>query len=233
MSTSADILELRPLDRKPVFLELFSGSGHLSGSARAAGYETFTVDIESKYNPDLALDIIKIRKNMLPGSADVIWASPPCTYFSNLNIGNHWDKIDLGYRNYYYVPTTPEARSALRILNKMFKVIRWLKPMYYFIENPRAGLRHFPYMKSIPFRKTVSYYDYGFDYFKPTDIWTNCPSFQPKDASYQNAQKFEKSVLDLNSSYERALVPPALIEYLFNSLPFTPDADASALRSLK
>lgn len=221
MSANADILSIRPVDRKPVFLELFSGSGHVSEIARSAGYESFTVDSNPKLNPDLALDIIKVRRNMLPGSVDVVWCSPPCTNFSNLNVHNHFEKINLGYRNYYYIPKTPSALQSLRIINKMFKVINWLRPSYYFIENPRGALRHLSYIKSIPFRKTVSYNDYGFDYFKPTDIFTNCPFFKPIPCRYVDDYDTGTTVVDLKGNYERSLIPPDLIRYMFSVLPFS------------
>lgn len=220
VSTIADIIEVRDQVKKPVFLELFAGSKHISNAAAERGYETISVDIDKKLDPDIAIDIINLRRSMLPGSVDVVHASIPCQVYSILNLVNHWDKISIGYRQYYYVPKTQQALEALRILNKTISLIVKLKPIFYFIENPRGALRHFPQMKFIPFRHTVSYSDYGFDYYKPTDLWTNCKHFQPKTITGCVGKKFNRSVDEINSKFERSLLPPGLITYMLDSISF-------------
>jgi len=219
-STSADIAHIRTSNEKPVFVELFSGSGHVSEVAATCGYETVTIDVEEKYNPDIRIDIANLRASQLPGTVDVLWASIPCTVYSILNIPNQWDKISIGWRQYYYVPKTKKAIEALRILTKTILLIKKLNPIYYFIENPRGALRHMPHMKFIPYRKTVSYADYGFDYYKPTDIFTNCQYFQPIEIRGAVGQKFDTDIQSLSSAYERSLIPPELIRYLFDSINF-------------
>lgn len=219
-STSADIAHIRTSNENPVFVELFSGSGHISEIAATCGYKTVTIDVESKFNPDIKIDIANLRATMLPGNVDVIWASVPCTVYSILNIPNHWEKISIGWRQYYYVPKTKQAIEALRILTKTILLIKQLNPIFYFIENPRGALRHMPHMKFIPYRRTVSYADYGFDYYKPTDIFTNCQYFKPKEITTAVGQKFDNSIQNLSSAYERSLVPDELIRYLFQSIGF-------------
>ena len=53
----------------------------------------------------------------------------------------------------------------------MLKLIEELQPKYYFIENPRGGMRKMEWMKGLP-RYTVTYCEYGDNRMKPTDIWT-------------------------------------------------------------
>ena len=211
MSAVADAGKERSSTGKSLFIELFSGSGHVAAAARTAGFETITIDIEEDKKPDICIDIINLRNSALPGRADVVWASIPCTVYSTLSIATHWRKISIGYRQYQYIPQTPKSIEAIRILNKTIRLIRKLKPTYYFIENPRGALRHFPQMLLVPYRKTISYHDYGFEYYKPTDIFTNCPHFNPKRIKTAVNRKFEKELMDVGTAAERAIIPPNLI----------------------
>ncbi len=138
VSEFSDIFDVRTSQPKPVFLELFSGSGHIAAAASMRGFETITVDIEPRFSPDICIDICNLRRSLLPDRVDVVWASIPCTVYSILNLSNHWTKICIGYRRYHYSPATPEALEALRILTATLRLIRKLKPLYYFIENPQG-----------------------------------------------------------------------------------------------
>lgn len=220
MSENADNTTKKQTAGKPVFVELFSGSGEVAAAARAAGFETVTVDIEKKHKPDLLIDVQRLRKQMLPEHVDVVWASVPCTVFSTLSISAHWQKVSIGWRQYQYIPKTPEAVTALRILNKTLRLIRELKPTYYFIENPRGALRHFPQMILIPYRKTVSYADYGFTYYKPTDIFTNCHLWKPTELKGMQETEYETQLRDVNGAANRSLIPKRLIDEILDSLPF-------------
>ena len=228
-STSADIAHIRTSNEQPVFVELFSGSGHISQIAQEYGYRTRTIDVEEKYNPDICIDILNLRATQLPGSVDVVWASIPCTVYSILNIPNQWEKICIGYRQYYYVPKTKKATAALRVLAKTISLIKQLNPIFYFIENPRGALRHMPYMKFIPYRRCVSYKDYGFEVYKPTDIFTNCQHFRPTEIRGAVGTNFGKQIQDLSNAYERSLMPPDLIRYLFQSIDFLQPAVARSV----
>lgn len=214
-----DVFSQRTSEEKPVFVELFSGSGHIAAAASMRGFDTVTIDIEPRFNPDICIDITNLRRSQLPGKVDVIWASVPCTVYSILNLANHWEKICIGYRRYYYVPKTPEALGALRVLSATIRLIKKLRPIYYFIENPRGALRHMPQMAFVPHRRSVHYSDYGFDYPKPTDIFTNCPHFTPIEPKGK-ALSSGGTVAALSDAYQRSLVPPDLIGYLMECLSF-------------
>jgi hypothetical protein len=218
-SSFADVFDVRTSTRQPVFLELFSGSGHIAAHASMCGFKTVTLDIEAKYKPDIVGDVCNLRRSALPGTVDVIWASVPCTVYSVLNLANHWKKESIGYRRYWYTPATAEARQALRILDATTRLIRKLKPTYYFLENPRGALRHLPHLKLAPFRRSVHYSDYGFDYPKPTDIFTNNPHFRPTEPKGQaRCQNGHAGIKALADAHERALLPPALIAEIVASV---------------
>lgn len=220
-SMLADVVSLRQCDEKPVFVELFSGSGHIAQAAQKRGYQTITIDINPDFEPDICIDIENLRRKQLPKHVHVIHASIPCTVYSVMSLAHHWKKICIGYRQYYYQPMTKDAIKSLRVLTKTIRLIKSMKPLFYFIENPRGALRHIPYMAFIPYRRTVLYSDFGFKYPKPTDIWTNCGFFRPKAATGLVGQTFEMSIKhSLRSNYERSLIPPQLIAEMLDSISF-------------
>ncbi|MFM7012850.1 MAG: DNA cytosine methyltransferase [Betaproteobacteria bacterium] len=196
---------------KPIFLELFAGKGTLSLSARRVGFESVTVDIDPSTKPDICIDILNLRRSILPNKVAVAWASPPCTQWSLLQSHYHFSSLEIGYRTYYHEPRTPQAIKSLLILKATARIICSLNPHYYFIENPRAILRHRPEMCFVPYRKTVRYSDFGFPYEKPTDIFTNCKHFQPHTSRRPKGLALLTSEPDL---LVRQSIPPQLADYI-------------------
>lgn len=145
-------------------LELYSGTESFSKVAKANGHEVFTVDFNPKFKPDLCCDMIYFNVRMLPKewrNPDFIWCSPPCETFSLS--GN---SMFMGF------PTTSKTYIGLALAYKCIEVIQKLKPKFWVIENPRAGLRSVWFMKPLE-KTTVSYCQYGGKNMKPTDIWNN------------------------------------------------------------
>ncbi len=145
-------------------LELFAGSRSFSKVAEEMGMETFTSDFKAFDNIDYVVDILDFDINKIPFRPHIIWASPPCTYFSVASIGHHWNKD--------HSPKTEQAKHGVKIVQKTLDIIEFLKPDFFFIENPRGKLRKLEVIKHIP-RTTVCYCQYGEDRMKPTDIWSN------------------------------------------------------------
>ena len=153
-------------------LELFAGSRSFSKVAEEMGMTTFTTDYKPFDKIDLVIDILDLDNDLLMeklfekgiDNIDCVWASPPCTYFSVASIGHHWNKD--------HTPKTEQAKLGVKIVQKTLDIISFLKPDYFFIENPRGKLRKLDVVKGIP-RATVCYCKYGEDRMKPTDIWNN------------------------------------------------------------
>ena len=57
-------------------LELFSGTESFSKVARKLGHETFTIDNNSHFNPDLCIDILNLTIDMIPFKPDVVYLDP-------------------------------------------------------------------------------------------------------------------------------------------------------------
>ena len=62
-------------------LELFSGTASVGKPWREAGHEVISVDVDSRYNPEICEDILQLPYCKL-STPDVIWASCPCDQYS-------------------------------------------------------------------------------------------------------------------------------------------------------
>lgn len=156
-------------------LELFAGTKSFSSIAEQLGFETFTSDYDPQFNTHYCVDILQFDTTKLPWKPDVIWASPPCETFSVASMGHHWTGGKQAY-----IPKTEAAERGQEFVKKALAIIEELKPTYYFIENPRGVLRKMPFMQDHLYRHTVTYCQYGDSRMKPTDIWTNCPTWTPR-----------------------------------------------------
>ena len=204
-------------------LELFAGSRSFSKVAESYGFKTYTTDNQDFDKIDQVCDIFDfdLQKaiDILDGYPDIIWASPPCTYFSVASIGHHWNKDN--------TPKTKEAILGVNIVQKTIDIINELQPAFWFIENPRGKLRKLDVVGGFA-RATVTYCSYGDIRMKPTDIWTNFDKWKPKPmckrserhlCHHQPAPRGSKTgTQGLKGSYERSKIPPALFEELFTQI---------------
>ena len=85
-------------------------------------------------------------------------------------------------------------------------------------------LRTIPFMEQFH-RKTVTYCQYGDTRMKPTDIWTNLESWNPKppckngDTCHEPAPRgTRQGTQGLENAKERARIPPDLFKEIFNHI---------------
>ena len=151
-------------NKKIKVLELFAGSRSIGNAAESLGYEVFSSDINNFEGIDYVVDILNFDTNKVPFKPDIIWASPPCTYFSVASIGKHWNED--------HTPKSKNALIGVSYVSKTLEIIKTLKPNKWYLENPRGKLRKLQVVKGLP-RTTVWYCTYGDKRAKPTDIWSN------------------------------------------------------------
>lgn len=200
-------------------LELFSGTGSIGTAFRERGHEVFSVDWDSQFQADIQQDILELKADDILekfGRPDVIWASPDCTTYSIAAISHHRVREDTGN----LAPVSEYAKFCDRVNLHTHNLIMTLRPRYWFVENPRGGMRKMDFMSGLP-RYTVTYCRYGDSRMKPTDIWTNHPDpkFKPPchngDPCHVRAPRGAKTgTQGLKGSVERGKIPKDLCEHI-------------------
>ena len=159
-------------------LELSAGTQSVGKVAAEMGWEVVSIDNKSVKRfvkrlpePTIVCDIMEWDYTCFqPGHFSVVWASPPCTAFSQLKHFNSTRK-----------PRDEQIQDikeqGLPLLDKTIEIIQYFQPKKYFLENPATGKMKM-FLKG-PFTD-VSYHAYGYDYKKPTRIWHNLVTFEPK-----------------------------------------------------
>ena len=197
-----------------IVLELFAGTRSIGKAFEAKGHKVISVDWDKQFEDiDLYADIGQLSAEQVielcGGKPDVIWASPDCTTYSIAAISHHRTKEASGN----LAPKSDYARQCDEINQHVLALIEELQPTYWFIENPRGGMRKMDWMQQLP-RYTITYCQYGDTRMKPTDIWTNHPDpqFKPpcKNGApcHQAAPRGSKTgTQGLKDKVERARIP--------------------------
>jgi len=153
-------------------LELFSGTGSVGKICKQLDWDVVSVDL--LLPADHQVDIMQFDyKQYSKDEFDIVWASPPCTSYSNLQCT--W----LGRKKKDGVIYTKEIMEknmdeADKLVLKALEIIEYFNCEYWFLENPQTGrLKHRDFMKDIPFYDVsyCMYSDWGYE--KRTRIWTN------------------------------------------------------------
>lgn len=199
-------------------LELFAGGRSFSKVAEQNGHTTFDTDIEQFEGIDLAIDILEFEPHMCPFTPDVIWASPPCETFSVASIGRHWTS------GHAFKPKTERAEQGVKILERLIgllqQYIRINPDVIWFVENPRGKMRKAPQWEQLDHvRRTVTYCQYGDFRMKPTDIWTNNTTWEPRptckngDPCHESAPRSSKTGTSRHRTYlAKSAIPPELCQ---------------------
>lgn len=202
-------------------LELFAGTRSIGKAFEERGHEVYSVEWDKSHeNIDLYIDIMELTSRMILenfGKPDIIWASPDCTSYSIAAISHHRSKNnETGNLD----PVSDYAKFSDKLNEHIHKLIDELQPKYWFIENPRGGMRKMNFMTDKP-RYTVTYCQYGDTRMKPTDIWTNHPNpkFKPmcKNGApcHVSAPRGSKTgTQGLKGSKERSIIPNELCEHV-------------------
>jgi len=174
-------------------LELFSGTESFSKVARKRGHQTFTVDSDKKFKPDLVKDIWLLTTKDIPFKPDFVWASPPCTHFS-IATHRHWKNRFPQF----------QTRDSFMLILTTLELIMYLNPRFWILENPKSRLR---WLLGNP-PNTVYYGSYGYPVLKPTDLWGFYPEIKFKPKPKERLGQWAYAIK--SNPKDRAIIPREL-----------------------
>lgn len=228
-------------------LELFSGT-HSVGkvASESFGYEVTSLDKDLE--ADIKTDIMTWNyKDYDEKHFDIITASPVCLWWSHLR--RSW----IGRKCKSIHPTDIITADILQedidklgkpMIDKVFEIIEYFKPKYWWIENPQTGKMKDYISNKYPNYNTYYDVDYcqycDWGYKKRTRIWTNITDFTPKlchsKCPYMTNGKHLKHAQGAGTSLkrqsegrgvkggtcklERYRIPPKLIQELLDKCIF-------------
>ena len=183
-------------------VDLFSGlRGGGSGFVKL-GFRVIGVELNGKVNEearklhdyieDHVMSVFDIDEEWCKaliakhGSVKVVWASPPCTSFSVASCGKHWNPpAPDGTRT----PKSEAAELGVALVKQTLRIIEWLQPDFFWIENPVGILRKLPLLNHLQHVK-ITYCRYGEKRMKPTDLWGKWPSsWSPRPECTQRSNR--------------------------------------------
>lgn len=160
--------------RKTTVLDLFSGTGSVSKvcALQPDRFECTSLDITDKHHtPTIVSDIMSWNYKAFPPKCfDIIFASPPCTMYSNAR------------RN---TPIPRDIEGANKVVKHVLEIVEYFQPVVAVIENPASGcLKKQDFMQDLTSHK-LSYCHYSdWGYRKQTQLWVlgthGLPNFVPK-----------------------------------------------------
>jgi len=154
-------------------IDLFSGTDGFSAAfIKSREWDVISVDKRNDHddiNPTMLADVFDLTGDDFPTDdydVTVVIASPPCKAFSLAAHGHHMTKD--------VQPKSDFGQESLDLIKHTIDLIRDIGPDYWFLENPRAGLRRVMRRASWGLGEptgTVSWCQYGANRMKPTDLW--------------------------------------------------------------
>ena len=205
-------------------LELFKGTGSVSRVLEQAGYDVVSLDILAKFKPTHVCDILDFDyRQYEPKHFDIVWASPECKVYSQLQTTNVG-----ATRKYKCREDLDQARrDNSKYVEKVLEIIEYLQPEEWYVENP-----YYSTMKDLECMKELSsnrfdYCRFGFVYQKPTRVWTNRTDLEDhvcacttKRHKYKLGIARSRMVVanqetDVTNAEDRYRIPEELLQYIF------------------
>ena len=222
-------------------LDICSASKSILRAMENAGvadrFNVVSVDSDQKWSPDICMTAQQLAKELANGNVPeelagikwhIIWASPPCTWYSQANTMRD------------EATANEQMEAADEIVEACLSIIDHLKPTCWFIENPDTGsrrLRDRPIMKKYAhLANSVTYCRYGRQDRKATMIISNLTDLQLHDcrkgdeclakrllgrhtrtAQSGPTKAADGSLVPGTPTEESQQVPDALIQHLFTT----------------
>ena len=206
-------------------LELFKGTGSVSQVLQQAGHEIISLDILPKFNPTHTCDILDFDyKQYPPKHFDIIWASPECKVYSQLQTTNVG-----ATRKFKTREELDDVRQEhSKYVEKVLEIIEYFDPAEWYIENPYfSAMKDLPCMKELPSHR-FDYCRFGTVYQKPTRVWSNRTDLENHVCTCTTKRHLFKLGIarsrmvvvnqetDVTNAIDRYRIPEELLRYIFS-----------------
>lgn len=152
-------------------LDLFSGTGGWSQAFLDRGHNVLRIDNNPSFAHVPNTEINDVVTRSYGGEHwDVVLASPPCECFSLARISRNW----AGSKTEPLVPRNDRARAAAKLVEDALTLIGFIRPSYWWMENPVGAMGRLSCMQSIP-KTQITMCSYGKHYQKRTNLWGSWP----------------------------------------------------------
>jgi len=206
---------------KKKLLEIFCGTKSISKVFEKNGWETYTVDIESKYNPTECINILDFDyKKFDKQYFNHIHFSPDCRYMSQNQ--QTWYNRYKGYGENRYLFTKEIHNQKLddsdKLLHKVNEIINYFENNTFTIENPyhnkfnsiiNRNILNYPY-------EIVDYCMYNHPIKKPT-VFINNFNLKLKRCDKSHTH-LEWKVFCQSGLNDRYKIPEELCIEIFNQV---------------
>jgi hypothetical protein len=179
----------RPPSRR-VCVDLYAGTGGASRAFADRGWRVVRVDLERRHRPDIVADVGRLP---IAGRVDFLWASPPCTEFSDAQP----------------LPAGQRREPSLELVFAALRAVRDLGPRFWVIENVRGAI---PFL-GVPLQKVGPWCLWG--YFPPLRVSWTAQTYRkwtaPSNAVARAAIPYDVS-LAVCEAVERHWALPSLLD---------------------
>jgi hypothetical protein len=163
---------------------------------------------------------------------DIVFGFPPCETWCFVSVGSKcFYTSELGINLYWKNKWTPfdftdrhidRRMNGENTLKTLVKIINHFKPKHWFIENGTRSLA-FSYLNDVlglrGYKNLTNYYSYGFDYLKPTTIYSNIELQLKRKSPVSGLRKVKSHILGKSKSEIASLrsrVPFCLVSDIFS-----------------
>lgn len=201
-------------------LELCAGTGSIGLYCESIGIEVISVDISSQFHKPTHITDLMVWDYTIydKNHFDIVWASPPCRYFSSMQRFSGKNSKDP------YTIMMNAEKKGMPLVRRCIEIIEYFNPSRWYIENPFLGclksfLSDYHYI-------VVDYCKFGFTYKKPTIIFTNdmdlrsvrCKSDCGKMIEGTRIHIQRIGVRDKTMLKDRYSIPQPLVRYIISHI---------------
>jgi len=202
-------------------LEIFCGNKSMSKIFEENDYETYTIDIDKRFNPTECIDVLDFDYHKFqPDYFQYLHFSPPCIHMSQNQQGWYGRYKGRGDKKYLFTPKIHKQNllESDKLLYRCVDIINYFKNAKFTIENPHHTKFNSMFSRDIfDYDYTIcNYCMYNHQLKKSTIFYNNFDLDLIKCDGNHKHTRFRDFEGGGGNPYERYKIPKLLCEDIFN-----------------